>query len=97
MFLRAGSGGLDAVVAVIHDLGHIPVRFLGFRMDPESGHWLGVNGVNNTLGLPFVRTSAAHRTSLDMAGTGVASDQSMIEAMDFAIQLSSRDNWIGGG
>ncbi|MDE0307946.1 MAG: 4-hydroxythreonine-4-phosphate dehydrogenase PdxA [Albidovulum sp.] len=96
VFLRAVSGEFDAVVAMFHDQGHIPVKFLGFRIDPESGRWLGISGVNVTLGLPFVRTSVDHGTAFDIAGTGVASAQSMIDAIDFAIRLSSRDNGQNG-
>ena len=91
VFLRAVAGEFDAVVAMFHDQGHIPVKFLGFRVDPESGRWVGLSGVNVTLGLPFVRTSVDHGTAFDIAGTGVASAQSMIDAIDFAAMLSSRN------
>ena len=89
VFVRALAREFDAVIAIYHDQGHIPVKLLGFRVDPESGRWLGLSGVNVTLGLPFVRTSVDHGTAFDIAGTGMASAQSMLEAIEFALNLIS--------
>jgi len=90
IFVRALAREFDAVVAIYHDQGHIPVKLLGFRVDPASGRWLGLSGVNITLGLPFVRTSVDHGTAFDIAGKGIASAQSMVEAIEFALDLLAR-------
>ena len=90
VFVRALAREFDAVIAIYHDQGHIPVKLLGFRVDPESGRWLGLSGVNVTLGLPFIRTSVDHGTAFDIAGKGIASAQSMKEAIDFALNLAAR-------
>ena len=84
IFVRAAAGEFDAVIAMFHDQGHIPVKLLGFRIDPAAGTWVSLSGVNVTLGLPFVRTSVDHGTAFDIAGKGIASPQSMIEAIDYA-------------
>jgi 4-hydroxythreonine-4-phosphate dehydrogenase len=89
VFVRALAGEFDAVVAMYHDQGHIPVKLLGFRVDPASGRWLGLSGVNVTLGLPFIRTSVDHGTAFDIAGKGIASAQSMVEAIEFALNMAS--------
>jgi 4-hydroxy-L-threonine phosphate dehydrogenase PdxA len=88
--VRALAREFDAVIAIYHDQGHIPVKLLGFRVDPGTGRWIGLSGVNVTLGLPFVRTSVDHGTAFDIAGKGIASAQSMIEAIEFALNLVSR-------
>ena len=90
VFVRALAREFDAVIAIYHDQGHIPVKLLGFKVDPASGRWIGLSGVNVTLGLPFVRTSVDHGTAFDIAGKGVASAQSMVEAIEFALNLVSR-------
>jgi 4-hydroxythreonine-4-phosphate dehydrogenase len=89
VFVRALAREFDAVIAIYHDQGHIPIKLLGFRIDPNSGRWLGLSGVNITLGLPFVRTSVDHGTAFDIAGKGIASAESMIEAVEFALKLVS--------
>jgi len=60
-----------------HDQGLIPFKLLAFE-----------NGVNMTLGLPYVRTSPDHGTAFDIAGKGVAKPQSMIAAMKLAEKLT---------
>jgi 4-hydroxythreonine-4-phosphate dehydrogenase len=90
VFVRALAREFDAVIAIYHDQGHIPVKLLGFRIDPATGRWIGLSGVNVTLGLPFVRTSVDHGTAFDIAGKGIASAQSMMEAIEFALNLVSR-------
>jgi 4-phospho-D-threonate 3-dehydrogenase / 4-phospho-D-erythronate 3-dehydrogenase len=67
----------DIVVVMYHDQGHIPVKLLGFD-----------NGINVTVGLPFIRTSVDHGTAFDIAGQGVADECSMIAALDFASRLA---------
>ncbi|TWO67877.1 4-hydroxythreonine-4-phosphate dehydrogenase PdxA [Caenimonas sedimenti] len=77
VFMRARTGEFDAVIAMYHDQGLIPVKYLGVEQ-----------GVNVTLGLPLVRTSPDHGTAFDIAGTGRASAASLIEAIRVARQLS---------
>jgi 4-hydroxythreonine-4-phosphate dehydrogenase len=89
IFVRALAGEFDAVIAIYHDQGHIPVKLLGFRVDRATGRWLGLSGVNVTLGLPFIRTSVDHGVAFDIAGKGVASAQSMKEAIAYALNLAS--------
>jgi 4-hydroxythreonine-4-phosphate dehydrogenase len=81
VFMRARakdgkSGDFDVVVAMYHDQGLIPVKYLGVDM-----------GVNVTLGLPLVRTSPDHGTAFDIAGTGLADASSLIEAIRMARRL----------
>jgi 4-hydroxythreonine-4-phosphate dehydrogenase len=89
VFVKAVAGEYDAVVAMYHDQGHIPVKLLGFRIDPETKRWAALSGVNVTLGLPIVRTSVDHGTAFDIAGQGVANEQSMVEAIRYAGQLAA--------
>jgi 4-hydroxythreonine-4-phosphate dehydrogenase len=76
VFYRASQGEFDAVVAMYHDQGHIPLKMLGFD-----------EGVNVTLGLPIVRTSVDHGTAFDIAWQGIANSQSMVEAIKLASKL----------
>jgi 4-hydroxythreonine-4-phosphate dehydrogenase len=73
VFMRARRGEFDLVVAQYHDQGLIPVKYLGVEQ-----------GVNVTLGLPFVRTSPDHGTAFDIAGTGRADPSSLIAAVAMA-------------
>jgi 4-hydroxythreonine-4-phosphate dehydrogenase len=80
MRARAKSGELgefDVVLAMYHDQGLIPVKYLGVE-----------KGVNVTLGLPLVRTSPDHGTAFDIAGTGLADASSLVEAIRMARQLT---------
>jgi 4-hydroxythreonine-4-phosphate dehydrogenase len=72
-----------------HDQGHIPVKLLGFSVDAATGKWNALSGVNITLGLPIIRTSVDHGTAFDIAGRGIASETSLLEAIDFAIRLAA--------
>jgi 4-hydroxythreonine-4-phosphate dehydrogenase len=78
VFMRARRGEFDAVVAMYHDQGLIPVKYLGVE-----------KGVNVTLGLPLVRTSPDHGTAFDIAGTGRADEMSLVEAVRVARKLSA--------
>lgn len=83
VFMRArqradGPREFDVVIAMYHDQGLIPVKYLGVEQ-----------GVNVTLGLPLVRTSPDHGTAMDLAGQGRADARSMIEAIRMARQLVS--------
>lgn len=90
LFVRAAAGEFDAVVAMYHDQGHIPVKLLGFKVDPRSGRWIDVTGVNVTLGLPIIRTSVDHGVAFDLAGTGTASHASMVQAIVLAAALAGQ-------
>jgi len=81
VFMRARAkngqpGEFDVVVAMYHDQGLIPVKYLGVEQ-----------GVNVTLGLPLVRTSPDHGTAFDIAGTGVADASSLVAAIRMARRL----------
>ena len=82
VFMRARNapghpGEFDVVVAMVHDHGLIPVKYLGVEQ-----------GVNVTLGLPFVRTSPDHGTAFDLAGTGRADATSLVAAVKMARVLT---------
>lgn len=82
VFLRATNGHYDIVVAMYHDQGHIPMKLLAFD-----------SGVNVSIGLPIIRTSVDHGTAFDIAGKGIAREDSLIHAIDVAIQMvSARDS-----
>jgi 4-hydroxythreonine-4-phosphate dehydrogenase len=79
VFMRArGLAQFDAVIALYHDQGLIPVKYLGVEQ-----------GVNVTLGLPFVRTSPDHGTAFDIAGQSRADPSSMLSAINMADQLTA--------
>ncbi len=83
VFMRArkkpdGQREFDVVIAMYHDQGLIPVKYLGVEQ-----------GVNVTLGLPLVRTSPDHGTAMDLAGRGVADARSLVQAIRMARQLVS--------
>lgn len=83
VFMRARDaaghpGEFDAVVAMYHDQGLIPVKYLGVD-----------KGVNVTLGLPLVRTSPDHGTAFDIAGSGRADPSSLVQAISVARQLAA--------
>ena len=78
VFMQARQGRFDVVVAQYHDQGLIPVKYLGLEQ-----------GVNITLGLPFVRTSPDHGTAFDIAGQGIADPSSLQAAIDHAFRLAA--------
>jgi 4-phospho-D-threonate 3-dehydrogenase / 4-phospho-D-erythronate 3-dehydrogenase len=78
LFGRAVAGDFDVAIAMYHDQGHIAVKVLGFE-----------TGVNATIGLPIVRTSVDHGTAFDIAGTGKASADSMVEAVLVGASMAS--------
>ncbi|MBR0755433.1 4-hydroxythreonine-4-phosphate dehydrogenase PdxA [Bradyrhizobium jicamae] len=89
IFVKLRAGQYDAAVAMYHDQGHIPVKLLGFQVDPATGRWQELSGVNITLGLPIIRTSVDHGTAFDIAGQGIANEHSLIEAIDYAERLAA--------
>jgi len=78
VFLRTAKGEFDGIVAMYHDQGHIPAKLVAFDQ-----------GVNVTLGLPIVRTSVDHGTAYDIAGQGIASPNSLMEAIRLAVKLAT--------
>ena len=68
----------DIVVVMYHDQGHIPIKLLGFE-----------DGINVTVGLPFLRTSVDHGTAFDIAGKGIADSRSMTAAIEFAARVAA--------
>jgi 4-phospho-D-threonate 3-dehydrogenase / 4-phospho-D-erythronate 3-dehydrogenase len=81
LFYWAAQGRYDAVVALYHDQGLIPLKLLHFE-----------NAVNITMGLPFIRTSVDHGTAFDIAGKGIAKSDSLNAAILLATQFSRRRN-----
>ncbi len=79
LFFRTVRGDFDIVVAMYHDQGHGPVKVLGLEA-----------GVNITVGLPIIRTSVDHGTAFDIAGTGVADENSLVEALRQAVELAPK-------
>jgi 4-hydroxythreonine-4-phosphate dehydrogenase len=79
LFFRTTRGDFDIVVAMYHDQGHGPVKVLGLEA-----------GVNITVGLPIIRTSVDHGTAFDIAGKGIADDQSIKEALRQAVELAPK-------
>ena len=77
VFHRATEGEFDAVLCMYHDQGLIPLKLHAFH-----------NGVNVTLGLPFPRTSPDHGTAFEIAGKGIARADSMIAAINLAVELA---------
>ena len=77
VFRQAALGAYDAVIALYHDQGLIPVKLLHFD-----------EAVNVTLGLPFVRTSPDHGTAYDIAGSNRADPSSFLAALDLAARLA---------
>ena len=95
IFVKGAAGQFDAIIAMYHDQGHIPVKLLGFRIDRDTGMWTELGGINVTLGLPIIRTSVDHGTAFDIARKGIANPQSMVEAVEYAVRLSAgRKNQI---
>ena len=88
LFSKARGGLYDIVVAQYHDQGHIPLKLIGFEMDPVSGKWKSVAGVNITLGLPIIRTAVDHGTAFDQAGLGTATEESLLNAIEYAIDFA---------
>jgi 4-hydroxythreonine-4-phosphate dehydrogenase len=79
VFHRAIGGEFDGILCMYHDQGLIPLKLHAFH-----------EGVNVTLGLPFPRTSPDHGTAFEIAGKGTASPDSMIAAINLAVQLTTR-------
>ena len=81
VFHRAIEGEFDAVLCMYHDQGLIPLKLHAFH-----------TGVNVTLGLPFPRTSPDHGTAFEIAGKGIARPDSMIAAINLAVELAKTES-----
>lgn len=88
VFSKARGNMFDIVVAMYHDQGHIPLKVLGFVYDEAKREWKSVTGVNVTLGLPIIRTSVDHGTAFELAGTGKASELSMLNAISMGASMA---------
>lgn len=95
VFAQLRGGRYDAVVAMYHDQGHIAVKTLSFESG-AGGQAASMAGVNVTMGLPIIRTSVDHGTAFDIAGKGIASEHSMVDAILLAAQLALAPDTIGG-
>src|SRR5207302_1186196 len=78
VFHRTIEGEFDAVLCMYHDQGLIPLKLYAFH-----------SGVNVTLGLPFPRTSPDHGTAFEIAGKGIARPDSMIAAINLAVEMAA--------
>ena len=81
VFNRTIGGEFDAVLCMYHDQGLIPLKLHAFH-----------SGVNVTLGLPFPRTSPDHGTAFEIAGKGIARPDSMIAAINLAVELAAKSS-----
>lgn len=79
LFWRHAQGEFDAICAMYHDQGLIPLKLLHF-----------MDAVNVTLGLPIIRTSVDHGTAYDLAGTGTAHSGSLKAAIFMAAEMAKR-------
>jgi 4-hydroxythreonine-4-phosphate dehydrogenase len=77
IFHHAANGDWDGVLCMYHDQGLIPLKLHAFH-----------EGVNVTLGLPFPRTSPDHGTAFEIAGKNIARADSMIAAINLAVELA---------
>jgi 4-hydroxythreonine-4-phosphate dehydrogenase len=77
VFMRAFKGEFDGVVSMLHDHGFVALKSRDFE-----------KGVNITIGLPIIRTSVGHGTAFDIAGKGIASENSLLAAIRAALLLS---------
>jgi 4-hydroxythreonine-4-phosphate dehydrogenase len=86
VFPRASAGKYHFVIAMYHDQGHAVFKTLYFD-----------EGVNVTVGLPTIRTSVDHGTAFDIAGQGIAHDDSLVEAINLAATLGPKWGEISAG
>ena len=78
LFSRGKKGEFDAILAMYHDQGHIPCKTLDLE-----------KSVSMTLGLPFIRGSVDHGTAFDIAGKGIATNTSMVAAIESTIRYAA--------
>ncbi|MBP9732905.1 MAG: 4-hydroxythreonine-4-phosphate dehydrogenase PdxA [Candidatus Omnitrophica bacterium] len=87
VFAMLKGGRYDIVVCMYHDQGGIPMKLLAFNWDAQHSRWGSIRGVNVTLGLPIIRTSVAHGTGYEIAGKGIASEDSLVDAILVACDM----------
>ncbi len=87
VFIKALGGKYDIVIALYHDQGHIPGKFLGWKWDEALQRYTEMKGVTIVLGLPIIRTNPDHGTSLEIAGEGIANFDAMVDAIKLAAQI----------
>lgn len=80
VFVQATKGKFDLVIAMYHDQGHIPAKLLAFDYS-----------INVTVGLPILRSSVDHGTAFDIAGTGIANESSLLEAVRYAARITGEN------
>jgi 4-hydroxythreonine-4-phosphate dehydrogenase len=81
IFIRGRKGDFDAILVMYHDQGNIAAKLLGFG-----------SGVTVVTGLPIIRTSVAHGTAFDIAGTGTASPETLIAAIRTAGEIAKKNS-----
>ena len=88
VFVKCLGWQYDAVVAMYHDQGHIPLKLAGFRIDPKTNSYVSVRGIDFTVGLPIIRVSVDHGTAYSKAGEGRANPESMTGAIETGILIA---------
>ncbi len=91
LFPKALGKYYDGCVAMYHDQGHIPFKMAGFTWNQKTRSMKSVTGVNITLGLPIIRASVDHGTAFDIAGKGIASEAALLDAIQYAVQMSDNE------
>ena len=94
VFVKCMGGKYDIVVAMYHDQGHIPLKLSGFKLNPNTGTYTNMSGINCTIGLPVIRASVDHGTAYGKAGEGRANEESMLDAIFAGIEMAR--NMFGG-
>jgi 4-hydroxythreonine-4-phosphate dehydrogenase len=97
LFSKLNGRLYDIAVAMYHDQGHIPMKLMGFNFATGDNKAFTMKGVNITLGLPIVRSSVDHGTAFDIAGQGIANQESMLQAVEYGAMLSKNkcSDWRG--
>lgn len=90
IFSKVIGGQYDIAVVMYHDQGHIPLKVIGFKYNKSTNKWSTISGVNITVGLPIIRTSVDHGVAFDKAGEGISNEESMIEAINMAIDFARK-------
>lgn len=89
MWSKVYAGAYDIGIAMYHDQGHIPAKLLGFAYN-KDGTYKSIRGVNITLGIPIIRVSVDHGTAYGKAGKGIATPDSLLEAIRIASLLAKK-------
>ena len=92
VFIKALGGKYDIVIALYHDQGHIPGKFLGWKWDEALQRYTEMKGVTIVLGLPIIRTNPDQGTALEIAGEGIANFDAMVDAIALAAKIHKGRN-----